>query len=183
MLDVYSIHKAAPVRWKNGLGKTRLLFSGNSSQSTSVRVSLAFFNKTVEFSQFPGIHRTSILLNHSDIQLDFEDGESAKLNYLTPFRYKGDRALLGNVISGEPNIFNVMSESEAIRTDVITIENVGSLGPGKFVCMTLNDIEVNCDGELKQVTAGNMLMIETNQTAEIRSIEDSKKSRLIVVTI
>ncbi|WP_018150798.1 HutD family protein [Leeia oryzae] len=183
MLDVYSINKSEPVLWKNGLGKTRLLFSGYTRQSDSVRVSLAYFNKSVEFSRFPGIRRISILLTTSDIKLDFLDGESVQLKYLRPYQYQGDRALYGNVKSGEPNILNIMSASDAVSAQVIGIDGCYKIGPGKYICITLNEIEITCDGRCKAVSAGNVLSVESNTDIQIRSTEGSKKSRMIVVTL
>lgn len=103
------------VPWKNGAGTTRELFRIPLAQTKDfkLRISVAEVNQTSEFSLFPGVNRSLLLLEGSDMSLEFANGRRELLQALKNIiHFQGDEAITGRPLSGPCTDFNLMSLGE-----------------------------------------------------------------------
>ncbi len=105
-------------RWKNGAGWTREIHAQPAAapdQGWDWRLSIAEIDEDAPFSLFPGVDRELVLLSGNGLHLRFEDGDSHALR--PPhgrLRFAGERAVIGELIDGPTQDFNLMWRRDAI---------------------------------------------------------------------
>jgi environmental stress-induced protein Ves len=118
-------------RWRNGAGWTRQVHAQPSSVpgvDWDWRLSIAEIEEDAPFSAFPGVDRELVLLHGNGLRLRFEDGELREL--LPPhdrLRFAGERALVGELIDGATEDFNLMWRRDAIDAQLWHRPLVGSM--------------------------------------------------------
>jgi len=99
--------------WKNGGGSTRQLLiapPGATIDDFDYRISIASVASDGPFSHFPGIDRTLLLLEGSDLLLEREDGNVLRLDcHCAPLRFAGEEKIYSQLESGPLTDFNVMT--------------------------------------------------------------------------
>jgi environmental stress-induced protein Ves len=107
------------VRWKNGLGWTTELWVEPSEGEFDWRVSIAEVDTDCEFSRFPGIDRSLLVLDGPGMILHVEGQPSARLLAQgEPLEFSGDVATRCELLGGPTRDFNVMSRRGVIEHDL-----------------------------------------------------------------
>jgi environmental stress-induced protein Ves len=118
-------------RWRNGAGWTREVHAQPSTApgvDWDWRLSIAEIGEDAPFSAFPGIDRELVLLHGNGLRLRFDDGEVREL--LPPhdrIRFAGERALVGELVDGPTEDFNLMWRRDAVDAQLWHRPLVGSM--------------------------------------------------------
>lgn len=118
-------------RWRNGAGWTRQVHAQPSivpGIDWDWRLSIAEIDEDAPFSAFPGVDRELVLLHGNGLRLRFDDGELREL--LPPhdrLRFAGERALVGELVDGPTEDFNLMWRRDAIDAQLWHRPLVGSM--------------------------------------------------------
>jgi environmental stress-induced protein Ves len=108
--------------WKNGGGITQELFRIPHAVSTDhffFRLSKATVSSSGEFSLFPGIERTLILLSGHGFHLERKNSDPVIMkDKLSSLQFKGEDSIYCELIDGECVDFNVMIDRTWGETQV-----------------------------------------------------------------
>lgn len=99
------------VPWKNGAGLTTEIARGqvrSKGEDWAWRVSVADVGASGPFSTFPGIDRTSCVIEGDGMDLRFDDGSTLALDPGQPADYDGGANVTGTLRTGSVRNFNVM---------------------------------------------------------------------------
>ncbi len=139
------------MRWKNGAGWTREIHAEPSADDWAWRLSIAEIERDAPFSRFPGVDRELVLLAGNGLRLRFEGGEAHEL--LPPhqrLRFAGERAVVGELIDGRTEDFNLMWRREAVDAQLWHRPLVGAMvvfvDPGSTWAMHLLAGHARIDG-------------------------------------
>ena len=116
-------------RWKNGLGWTReILREPAGAEDFDLRLSIAEIDHDCDFSAFPGVARSLVLLEGAGMTLRFEDGEE---RHLAPphgrINFAGERRLHCTLSDGPTRDFNLMWRPERVEASLHHRPLVGSM--------------------------------------------------------
>jgi environmental stress-induced protein Ves len=112
-------------RWRNGLGWTREIHAAAPAASGPVernwdwRLSIAEIEHDAAFSSFPGVERELVLLTGNGLRLRFDDGRVHEL--LPPharLRFAGERGVVGELVDGPTQDFNLMWHRDAVEAQL-----------------------------------------------------------------
>lgn len=97
-------------RWKNGRGWTTELAAWPAGAHFDWRVSIAEVDADCEFSVFPGIDRSILVLSGAGMELQVGDAPPRTLRPGDgPFRFPGDLPARARLLGGPTRDFNVMT--------------------------------------------------------------------------
>jgi environmental stress-induced protein Ves len=103
-------HGYRRVRWKNGLGWTTEIAVEPPEGEWNWRISIATVDADSEFSRFPGVDRSLLVLEGAGMVLDVEgQGTFTLLAEGPPLSFSGDVATSSRLIAGPTRDFNVMT--------------------------------------------------------------------------
>lgn len=94
--------------WKNGGGTTTELLRIGAGDAFDFRLSIARVNQSGPFSEFPGVDRTLLLLSGNGIYLNGRNLTHSLVTPLSPFSFRGEEPITGELLNGEIFDFNVM---------------------------------------------------------------------------
>ena len=98
--------------WKNGGGVTRTLFAsppGAGFDNFDWRISIADIATSGEFSRFPGVDRTIVLLSAAGMVLRIGGAGEQILNVpFEPYTFSGDAHVDSHLLNGPARDFNLM---------------------------------------------------------------------------
>lgn len=116
------------VPWKNGGGITREIASSKEGEPFW-RLSIADVTKDGEFSIFPGLHRILTVVEGEGMVLQAEN-ENYHAAPLKPVSFPGGTPLMGKLIEGPVQNFNLIYDAEKLDAEVETLStlNMGSQG-------------------------------------------------------
>jgi environmental stress-induced protein Ves len=99
------------MRWKNGAGwTTEIALESSDDGSFTWRVSIAEVDADCDFSLFPGIDRTLLVLSGGAIALEFDSGPVHELRPLqNPLVFPGEAVIRARLLDGPTCDFNVMT--------------------------------------------------------------------------
>lgn len=117
------IYRRTP--WKNGGGFTEEIVS---APDLGWRISLATIEQEGPFSEFAGVDRTIVVLDHP-IVLRFDDGEEVQVRPLEPFRFAGERRVHCVCREGAAHALNVMTVRALFRHAVRVVTTVNEIAP------------------------------------------------------
>ena len=134
-----AIRRAAelvPTAWKNGNGTTcEVAVSPDDASFNDFtwRASMAEIATDGDFSPFPGIDRTLVLLGGAGVVLHLDTGRGPAEQHtlyepFEPFRFAGETPLRATLLQGASHGFNLMIRRNAGAGDVEVWR-----GPGNFV--------------------------------------------------
>jgi environmental stress-induced protein Ves len=110
LFDAYAL---PGIPWKNGGGVTRTLLAsppGAGFDNFDWRVSIADVATSGEFSRFPGVDRTILLLSGAGMVLRIGDIEERKLSVpFEPYAFSGDVHIESRLLNGSARDFNLMT--------------------------------------------------------------------------
>jgi environmental stress-induced protein Ves len=105
------------MRWKNGSGWTTELArgpSGGDGDPFDWRVSVAEIDEDCDFSSFPGVDRTLMLLEGAGMELRFDDGRTElQRERGRVVAFNGESAVRCRLLEGPTRDFNVMTRRGA----------------------------------------------------------------------
>ncbi|MEK7344870.1 MAG: HutD family protein [Pseudomonadota bacterium] len=109
--------------WKNGGGVTREIVCqppGAGMADFDWRVSIADISSDGPFSIFPGVDRVITLLEGAGVHLHSSDGalDHVLNTALQPFAFAGETPVLGHLLDGTSQDFNVMTRRAACRAEM-----------------------------------------------------------------
>ena len=140
------------MRWRNGAGWTREIHAEPSADDWDWRLSIAEIERDAPFSPFPGVDRELVLLSGNGLRLRFGEGEAHEL--LPPhqrLRFAGERAVVGELLDGRTEDFNLMWRRDAVRAELWHRPLVGAMvvfiDPGSTWALHLLAGRARIDGE------------------------------------
>jgi uncharacterized protein len=114
-MRVIRVADLGPVRWKNGAGSAVDLLvrpGGAGMADFDWRVNLAWFDRDVPFSAFPGVDRVLAVLEGGPFRLEV-DGTSHDLGPdLAPLALPGDRPTAVAGVTGPVRVLNVLARRD-----------------------------------------------------------------------
>jgi environmental stress-induced protein Ves len=132
-------HGYRRVRWKNGLGWTTEIavepdgegVEGVGVKSWDWRISIASVDADSEFSCFPGIDRSLLVLEGAGMVLEVAgQGTSTLVADGPPLAFSGDVATTSRLLAGPTRDFNVMTRRGVFTHSLCRCTLAGSLALG-----------------------------------------------------
>jgi len=118
-INVYAL-PAAP--WKNGGGATREIFVSPPAagyDDFDWRISIAEIASSGEFSPFPGVDRTILLLDGAGMVLHSNGDRVHPLTIpFEPYGFSGNDSVRSELVNGSAHDFNVMTRRGHAQADV-----------------------------------------------------------------
>lgn len=108
-----------PVPWKNGGGITREI-AASEAGAPFWRLSIADVTKNGEFSVFPGLHRILTVVEGDGMVLQGQN-ETYRASPLNPVSFPGDILLLGKLIEGPVQNFNLIYDATKLDAEVTVL--------------------------------------------------------------
>jgi environmental stress-induced protein Ves len=146
----FSNHEYRRMRWKNGLGWTSEILVDPPEGEWSVRISIAEVDADSEFSRFPGIDRSLLVLDGAGMVLDVEGQGSTTLTADgPPLAFPGDVATSSRLVAGPTRDFNVMTRrgvvSHTLRRQALAGSMVLECAPASSLLIYSIDGDVTLD--------------------------------------
>jgi environmental stress-induced protein Ves len=121
-------HGYRRVRWKNGLGWTTEIAVEPPEGEWNWRISIATVDADSEFSRFPGVDRSLLVLEGAGMVLDVEgQGTFTLLAEGPPLSFSGDVATSSRLLAGPTRDFNVMTRRGVVSHTLQRRALAGSL--------------------------------------------------------
>jgi environmental stress-induced protein Ves len=123
-------HDYRRVRWKNGLGWTTEIAvgTGEGLWDWDWRISIATVDADSEFSSFPGIDRSLLVLDGAGMVLSVEgQGTFTLLADGPPLAFSGDVSTSSRLLAGPTRDFNVMTRRGVVSHTLSRHTLAGSL--------------------------------------------------------
>ena len=168
-LKLLHAHDYKRVRWKNDGGWTTEIARepADSASGFLWRVSIADIESDGPFSSFPGVARELMLLAGSGIELDIDDTPPLRLSErFQRVRFDGESRVECRLLSGPTRDFNVMTQRDAARAEVMGRPLVGSMvlfpeaGVVWLAHLVSGTAEARTDGDAAKIEIGDTLRID-----------------------
>jgi len=115
------------MRWRNGGGLTREIYSCPAEGGFRWRASVARIDSSGPFSAFPGFQRWTCLLDGGPLRLRFDDAELELQPRLRAFSYSGAAAPAGHLDGEFAIVFNLMVADDLPPAQLMARPLVGSM--------------------------------------------------------
>jgi environmental stress-induced protein Ves len=157
------------VRWKNDGGWTTEIARepGDHAGDFVWRVSIADIESDGPFSSFAGVSRELLLLAGSGIELDIDDAPPLRLTErFQRVRFEGESRVGCRLLAGPTRDFNVMTQRDVLRAEVMGRPLVGSMvlfpeaGVVWLAHLVSGTAEARTGGEAAQIGIGDTLRID-----------------------
>jgi environmental stress-induced protein Ves len=157
------------VRWKNDGGWTTEIAREPADPASDFvwRISIADIESDGPFSPFPGVARELMLLAGSGIELDIDDAEPLRLTErFQRVRFEGESRVECRLLAGPTRDFNVMTQRDVLRAEVMGRPLVGSMvlfpeaGVVWLAHLVSGAAEARTDGEAAEIEIGDTLRID-----------------------
>ena len=157
------------VRWKNDGGWTTEIAREPADPASDFvwRISIADIESDGPFSSFPGVARELMLLAGSGIELDIDDAPPFRLSErFQRVRFEGESRVECRLLAGATRDFNVMTQRDAVRAEVMGRPLVGSMvlfpeaGVVWLAHLVSGAAEARTDGEAARIEIGDTLRID-----------------------
>lgn len=190
LVGVYDCRR---VRWKNNAGWTREICAcrrdgvgGLAVADWDWRLSIAEIEADAPFSLFPGVERELVLLSGNGVRLRFDDGQTHEL--MPPhqrLRFRGDRALRGELLDGPTEAFNLMWRHARVAATLWHRPLVGAMvafvdaGETWAVHVLAGDASITGDGLSLALAQGDTALLQAGD-ARVRHVIDGGGELLLV---
>ena len=168
-LKLLHAHDYKRVRWKNDGGWTTEIAREPADPASDFvwRISIADIESDGPFSSFPGVARELMLLAGSGIELDIDDAPPFRLSErFQRVRFEGESRVECRLLAGATRDFNVMTQRDAVRAEVMGRPLVGSMvlfpeaGVVWLAHLVSGAAEARTDGEAARIEIGDTLRID-----------------------
>jgi environmental stress-induced protein Ves len=144
-------HEYRRVRWKNGLGWTTEIAVDPPEGEWDWRISIATVDADSEFSRFPGIDRSLLVLDGGGMVLDVEgQGTFTLFADGSPLAFSGDVSTSSRLLAGPTRDFNVMTRrgvvSHALRRQTLAGSLVLARGTASWLLIHVVDGHARSEG-------------------------------------
>lgn len=142
--------------WKNGGGITREIVCqppGAGMEDFDWRVSIATVASDGPFSAFPGVDRVITLLRGTGVYLASDDGtlDHRLDSPLQPFVFPGEARVVGRLLAGPSEDFNVMTRRATCRAEVRVLRQAGETSATQGLLLAARGMwSVQAQGHLAQ---------------------------------
>jgi len=129
-LTLLHAHDYQRARWKNDGGWTTEIAREprHAVSDFAWRISIADIESDGPFSSFPGVARELMLLAGNGIELDIDDAAPLRLTErFQRVRFEGESRVECRLLAGPTRDFNVMTQRDAARAEVMGRPLVGSM--------------------------------------------------------
>jgi len=157
------------VRWKNDGGWTTEIAREPADAASDFiwRISIADIESDGPFSSFPGVVRELLLLAGNGIELDIDDAPPVRLSErFQRVHFEGESRVECRLLAGPTRDFNVMTQRDAARAELMGRPLVGSmvLFPESGVVWLAHLVSGNAaartDAEVVELGIGDTLRID-----------------------
>lgn len=115
MIELVSVDRIPPQRWRNGGGQTRELLAWPSAGDWQARISVADIAADGPFSAFPGVDRHFAVIEGAGVLLRFADRRAMLTPDSAPLAFDGGDAPGCDLLGGETRDLNLMVRRDAGR--------------------------------------------------------------------
>jgi len=153
------------MRWKNGAGwTTEIAVETADDGGFAWRMSIADVDVDGEFSIFPGIDRSLLVLSGGGMVLDFPTGTTSVLRPLEcPLVFPGEASIRARLVDGPTRDFNVMTR-RSLYSHTLEVFRPGSLIRLKRSIEQSVFVHV-LGGEIQGVLAGDSFLLPNGPEA------------------
>jgi len=116
-------------RWRNGLGWTRPVLQHGDAAGLLWRISLAEITEAAPFSAFPGLQRTTVLVDGGPVVLAAADRHWRLAAAGDRADYPGECRLRSRAPERPALFWNVMAARDRVRADVLVLRATDTLLP------------------------------------------------------
>jgi environmental stress-induced protein Ves len=153
-------HGYRRVRWKNGLGWTSEIAVDPPEGEWDFRISIAEVDADSEFSRFPGVDRSLLVLDGAGMVLEVEgQGTSTLTASGPPLAFPGDVATSSRLIAGPTRDFNVMTRRGAVTHTLRRCTLAGSLALGQATKHVIYSIEGHALVGDERLASGDSVLV------------------------
>lgn len=146
--------------WANGRGTTLELLRQEKDGHMLWRLSAADVVEDGDFSPWPGVDRTLILLEGAGFDLDFGDqGRANHVEAFVPVVFSGDWKTRAVNVRGRSQDFNIMARRDAVATDVRVVDGpcTGRSESELAIFVARGMFTAKIGGEVHLLRAGQLL--------------------------
>jgi environmental stress-induced protein Ves len=170
------------VRWKNGLGWTTELAVEPTEGEFEWRVSIAEVDSDCDFSRFPGIDRSLLVLDGEGMAVHVEGQPAVRLVAEgEPLAFPGEVATRCELVGGPTRDFNVMTRRGVIEHALTfhRLRDRGSLAAGCrwVIYVVRGEIEIDA----ARVAAGDAVLVAIDATQA--DLDVSGEADLVLVRL
>lgn len=120
-VELFDLEQLRPTPWKNGRGSTREILSwppGSDLDTFLWRVSVATVDADCQFSSFPGVDRTIMLLAGDGIWLRGDASDQQISDPYRLFAFSGDEAMHCTLLGQTSTDLNVMIRRDQVQATI-----------------------------------------------------------------
>jgi uncharacterized protein len=168
------------MRWKNGAGWTTEIALENADDGHFAwRISIAEVEADSDFSIFPGIDRTLLVLSGGGMVLDMDSGSSHVLRPLeNPLFFPGEAIIRARLLDGPTRDFNVMTR-RSLFSHSFALHRSGT--PVRLTRTPQQAVLVHAlDGATMGASAGDSFLLPQGPEATVELVDNAT---LLVVAL
>jgi environmental stress-induced protein Ves len=153
--------------WKNGGGiTTEIAREPATSEDFDWRVSIAEIAQDGDFSLFPGVDRTLMLLDGGGVELEFGDGTPVQLTQrFARHLFPGEAPVSCRLLDGPTRDFNLMLRRGVVSGELLARPIVGPMvffaetGVSWLVHVVSGAVQIKDNSVLAEIGAGDTLLL------------------------
>jgi len=156
--------------WKNGGGiTTEIARSSEGGDEFEWRVSIAEIAQDGDFSVFPNVDRTLMLLDGGGVELEFGEDQPVQLTQrYSRHRFPGEAPVFCRLLNGPTRDFNLMLRRGVVEGELMARPIVGPMvffaeaGVQWLIHVVAGAVHFNDLPDIGEVAAGDTLIFDAN---------------------
>jgi len=175
-----------PQPWRNAGGTTREIAAGGSGDMPDWRLSIADLDKAGNFSAFPGLERTFMLIEGEVVELNV-DGEVRRLERFRPLRFDGGSAASCALPTGPCRALNIMVRKDAAGAGILVAElskkQPLALAEGQFAVLLQGRAEASDGSRTEQLDVFDTVAGTASGPAQEHGVEVSGRGFAALISV